>query len=125
MQRLKPISLDKSKVKGEEFKNLDGFGNKVPLSGLRSNDISPTSGFRKLAPSILKKKGKDPNTATHKFENKAGFMMAPEINKCEPESSLPALDSALLPIGSGIPKMNAKKLNKDIQVSNKKERPQK
>ena len=57
LQRLKPISLDKSKVKGEEFKNLDGFGNKVPLSGIRTGDTSPTSGFRKLAPSILKKKG--------------------------------------------------------------------
>ena len=119
---MKPISLDRSKVKGETYKNLDGFGSKVPLSGMRSGDNSPTSGFRKFAPSILKKKGGDPNTATHRFENKASFMMAPEANKVEPDSSLPVVDSAMLPLGSGIPKMNAKKINKDIQVSNKKER---
>lgn len=77
---MKPISLDKNKVKGEDLKNLDGFRNKVPLSGIRSGDTSPTSGFRNFAPSILKKKGGDPNTATHKYENKTSFMMAPDTN---------------------------------------------
>lgn len=37
--------------------------------------------------------------------------MAPQ-NECE--SSLPVADSAVLPMGSGIPKMNAKTLNKKI-----------
>jgi hypothetical protein len=50
-------------------------------------------------------------------------MLAPEAGKlAEPDSAFPVADSAMLPLGSGIPKLNAKRINKDIQVSNKKDR---
>jgi hypothetical protein len=90
---------------------------------MRSGDTSPTSGFKLFAPSILKKKTNDPNTATHRFDNKTSFMLAPDAHTlAEPDSAFPVADSAMLPLGSGIPKLNAKKINKDIQVSNKKEK---
>ena len=72
---------------------------------------------------------KDLKTATHKYDTlaKATFMA--------PESALSPLnsgnflnkfqrnfeESALLPMDSGIPKMNPKKLNEDIQNTRKKE----
>lgn len=99
------------------------------MSGIISGNNSPTSGSRPFAPSILKKKfGGDVQTATHRFDStaRANFFMAPDAyDTADLDSALPVADSALLPLDSGIPKMNAKKINKDIQKSNKKDNPNK
>jgi len=66
------------------------------------------------------------NTATHRFESnaKANFIMAPESGAAARgglqgrlamnpfQNNL--IESAQLPLDSGIPKMNAKKINIDI-----------
>ena len=50
--------------------------------------------------------------------------MAPDnYDTADLDSALPVADSAMLPLDSGIPKMNARKINKDIQQSNKKAKP--
>jgi hypothetical protein len=91
---------------------------------MRSGGASPLSGSRPFASSILKKKSGDVQTATHRFDDnaKANFLMAPgNYDHGELDSALPIADSAMLPLDSGIPKMNARKINKDIQKSNKKD----
>ena len=109
---LKPLSLNKEE--SEKFKNLSGFakGDAFGLDAASPNTAGSVFTLKNhkryctRGPSDLK-------TATHNYA-KLNLVMEKE------ENDLGVPDSALLPLDSAIPKINANSMNHKIQKSNRK-----
>ena len=113
LQMLKPLSLNKEE--SEKYRNLSGFA-KGDTNGIEAatpntnGSIFTLKNHKKYStrgPSDLK-------TATHKH-TKVDLVTEEEEN-----DGFAVPDSALLPLDSAIPKINAKSMNQKIQKSNRK-----